>query len=120
MVHVSSQLRHGDVVTYCSVEFFLLPLDKQKAIWSQTDGPYVRPITSVQLQTRHWIMKDESGEVTSEVRGEGVIGEFPTLVPGRLIVTHAVTATQANVAVALLMLQYWMETCKLQWLLKGD
>ena len=31
-------------------------------------------------------MKDESGEVTSEVQGEGVIGKFPTLVPGRLIV----------------------------------
>lgn len=53
--------------------------------WSQIDGPYVRPLASVQLQTRHWIMRDENGEVTSEVRGEGVIGEFPILVPGRLI-----------------------------------
>ena len=77
------------MVIYCSVEFSLLPPDEQKETWSQTDGPYMRPITSVQLQTRHWIMKDESGEVTSEVRGEGVIGEFPILVPGRLIVTFS-------------------------------
>ena len=88
-VRLQSQLRHSNGLTCCSVEFFLLPLDKQKETWSESDGPYVRPISSVQLQTRHWIMKDESGEVTSEVRGEGVIGEFPTLVPGRLIVTFS-------------------------------
>lgn len=68
----------------CSVEFSLLAPDEQKQNWSQNDGPYVRPIASVQLQTRHWIMRDENGEVTSEVRGEGVIGEFPILTPGRL------------------------------------
>lgn len=66
------------------MEFSLLSPDEQKMSWSQSDGPYVRPIASVQLQTRHWIMRDENKEVTSEVRGEGVIGEFPILVPGRL------------------------------------
>lgn len=95
------QLFCGDVVAYCSVQFSLLPSDQQKETWSQTDGPYVRPITSVQLQTRHWIIKDESGEITSEVRGEGVIGEFPILVPGRLIIT----ASQANDVDVLLILQ---------------
>lgn len=83
---MQSQLCHGKAVSYCSVEFSLLLPDEQKERWSLTDGPYVRPLTSVQLQIRHWIMKDESGEVTSEVRGEGVIGEFPILAPGRLMV----------------------------------
>lgn len=36
---------------------------------------------TVQLKTRHWIITDATGEVR-EVRGEGVIGEQPTLSPG--------------------------------------
>lgn len=36
---------------------------------------------TVQLKTRHWIITDATGEVR-EVRGEGVIGEQPTLQPG--------------------------------------
>ena len=75
---------HVECAAYCSVEFALLAQDEQKRKWSHRDGPYVRPIASVQLQTRHWIMRDVNGEVTSEVRGEGVIGEFPILIPGRL------------------------------------
>ena len=69
------------VIAWCSVEFSLLPPDEQKKNWSQADGLYVRPIASVQLQTCHWTMRDENGEITSEVRGEGVI---PILIPGRL------------------------------------
>ncbi|KAL3142400.1 hypothetical protein ABBQ38_002735 [Trebouxia sp. C0009 RCD-2024] len=65
-----------------SVEMSLLPLDEQRERWSLTDGPFVRPTTSVQLQTRHWIMRDENGEITSEVTGAGVLGKFPILVPG--------------------------------------
>lgn len=72
---------------YCSVEFSLLRQDEQKKNWSQIDGPFMRPMSCVQLQTRHWIMKDENGQVTSEVRGEGVIGEYPVLVPGTNTVT---------------------------------
>lgn len=34
----------------------------------------------VQLLTRHWIITDGDGK-TQEVRGEGVIGEQPTLAP---------------------------------------
>ena len=35
-----------------------------------------------QLRTRHWIITDGRG-VTEEVRGDGVVGEQPTLVPGQ-------------------------------------
>ena len=35
----------------------------------------------VQLRTRHWIITDGNGNV-QEVRGEGVVGEQPTLRPG--------------------------------------
>lgn len=35
----------------------------------------------VQLLTRHWIITDGAGHV-EEVRGEGVVGQQPTLAPG--------------------------------------
>lgn len=36
---------------------------------------------TVQLRTRHWIITDALGR-TQEVRGPGVVGEFPQLPPG--------------------------------------
>ncbi len=36
---------------------------------------------TVQLLTRHWIITDAEGRI-EEVRGEGVVGETPTLDPG--------------------------------------
>ena len=36
---------------------------------------------TVQLQTRHWIITDGDGHV-EEVRGPGVVGEQPVLMPG--------------------------------------
>jgi ApaG protein len=36
---------------------------------------------TVQLLSRHWIIRDETGKV-EEVRGEGVVGEQPMLSPG--------------------------------------
>ena len=36
---------------------------------------------TVQLLTRHWIIKDGTGH-TEEVRGPGVVGKQPTLQPG--------------------------------------
>jgi ApaG protein len=36
---------------------------------------------TVQLRTRHWIITDATGK-KQEVRGEGVVGEQPTLAPG--------------------------------------
>ncbi len=38
------------------------------------------PIT-IQLLSRHWIIRDEAGGL-EEVRGPGVVGEQPVLVPG--------------------------------------
>lgn len=37
---------------------------------------------TVQLMTRHWTITNARGE-TSEVRGPGVVGEQPTLEPGK-------------------------------------
>ena len=37
---------------------------------------------TAQLRTRHWIITDARGEV-EEVRGDGVVGEQPTLKPGQ-------------------------------------
>lgn len=36
---------------------------------------------SAQLISRHWIITDDNGKI-QEVRGQGVIGEQPTLAPG--------------------------------------
>lgn len=36
----------------------------------------------VQLKSRHWIIRHADGEILQEVKGEGVIGEFPVLTPG--------------------------------------
>lgn len=36
---------------------------------------------TVQLLTRHWRIMDETGNV-QEVRGDGVVGEQPVLIPG--------------------------------------
>jgi ApaG protein len=38
-------------------------------------------IENVQLLSRHWLITDGQNKV-QEVRGEGVIGEQPTIVPG--------------------------------------
>ncbi|MDB5737468.1 MAG: apaG, partial [Sphingomonas bacterium] len=36
---------------------------------------------AVQLMTRHWIITDGRGDV-NEVRGEGVVGDQPLILPG--------------------------------------
>ncbi|HWU87730.1 MAG TPA: Co2+/Mg2+ efflux protein ApaG [Kofleriaceae bacterium] len=38
--------------------------------------------STAQLRTRHWIITDGRG-VVEEVRGDGVVGEQPLLVPGQ-------------------------------------
>jgi ApaG protein len=40
-----------------------------------------RGLVSAQLLNRHWIITDANGRV-QEVRGDGVVGEQPTLAPG--------------------------------------
>lgn len=66
----------------CRVQFSLLSVEEQAACWPASAGPFISPVTSVQLQTRHWIIRDQNGEVTEDVAGDGVIGRYPILVPG--------------------------------------
>ena len=63
------------------MRFALLPEAEQRATWPATAGPF-RALTSVQLRARHWIIRDGRGDVTGEVRGEAVVGEYPILTPG--------------------------------------
>ena len=42
-----------------------------------------RGTETVQLQRRHWIITDATGQ-RQEVKGEGVVGEQPTLKPGEV------------------------------------
>mmetsp|Transcript_9201 Transcript_9201/g.16161 ORF Transcript_9201/g.16161 Transcript_9201/m.16161 type:complete len:564 (-) Transcript_9201:1093-2784(-) len=46
---------------------------------SRVPGGVVR---RCQLVTRHWVIKNAAGQQTDEVRGEGVVGKYPVLVPG--------------------------------------
>ncbi|KXZ46223.1 hypothetical protein GPECTOR_46g292 [Gonium pectorale] len=41
------------------------------------------PLLRCQLLSRHWVIRDENGQVVDQVRGDGVIGMYPILEPGR-------------------------------------
>ena len=41
-----------------------------------------RAIERCQLRTRHWVMRNEALEVTNQVSGEAVVGNYPILVAG--------------------------------------
>lgn len=58
-----------------SVAFSLLSLEEQRA------AGMTAAVVSVQLRSRHWVITDSAGRV-DEVRGAGVIGEYPRLLPG--------------------------------------
>jgi uncharacterized protein affecting Mg2+/Co2+ transport len=68
MVEQSDERR--DAFAY-SVAFRLLPIAEQGA----------DPLQRVQLAARHWVIVDHAGK-QNEVRGEGVIGDFPILEAG--------------------------------------
>ena len=55
--------------------------DRGQFFWSYTIAITNNGGETVQLRTRHWIITDASGR-KQEVRGEGVVGEQPTLGPG--------------------------------------
>ena len=40
------------------------------------------PLRAVQLLDRHWVIRNRTGAVQSEVRGEAVVGQYPRLLPG--------------------------------------
>jgi len=55
--------------------------ERSRYFWSYTIVITNTGDETVQLRTRHWIITDASGR-QQEVRGEGVVGEQPTLAPG--------------------------------------
>src|ERR1700748_1616924 len=56
-------------------------VENRQYFWSYTIVITNSGEETVQLKTRHWIITDASGK-QQEVRGEGVVGEQPTLGPG--------------------------------------
>ncbi|KAK9815203.1 hypothetical protein WJX73_010899 [Symbiochloris irregularis] len=80
-----------------SIRMRLLSIEDQRKVWEhEADqrghetglaGQEFRPLRSAQLQSRHWNIWGEVGpqgtrELVDEVRGEGVIGDFPLLTAG--------------------------------------
>jgi ApaG protein len=55
--------------------------DENKFVWAYTITLQNRSDEKVKLLTRHWIITDGLGR-TQEVKGDGVVGEQPTLLPG--------------------------------------
>jgi ApaG protein len=55
--------------------------DQKQYFWAYTITIANEGKETVQLLSRHWIITDGDGK-TQEVRGEGVVGEQPTLAPG--------------------------------------
>ena len=56
-------------------------IEHSRYFWSYTIVITNTGEETVQLRTRYWIITDASGR-QQEVRGEGVVGEQPTLAPG--------------------------------------
>jgi ApaG protein len=56
--------------------------DNQKFVWAYTIGVENLGGETVTLLTRHWIITDGLGR-RQDVRGDGVVGEQPTLQPGQ-------------------------------------
>jgi hypothetical protein len=68
---------------FCSIRFSLLSTEEQLAVAGSLAGPRGGiPLASVQLRSRHWIIRDASGAVDNEVRGEAVVGHYPLLRAG--------------------------------------
>jgi ApaG protein len=55
--------------------------DESKFVWAYTITVRNTGWETVKLMTRHWIITDGLGR-TQEVKGDGVVGEQPTLKPG--------------------------------------
>jgi ApaG protein len=56
--------------------------DQGKFVWSYTITVENRGHETITLLTRHWIITDGHGR-RQDVRGDGVVGEQPTLQPGQ-------------------------------------
>jgi ApaG protein len=55
--------------------------DESKFVWAYTIRLENHSHETVTLLTRHWIITDGNGH-KQEVKGDGVVGETPTLKPG--------------------------------------
>lgn len=55
--------------------------DDDHFVWAYTITIANKGVEIVTLRSRHWKITDDRGKM-QEVRGEGVIGEQPTLAPG--------------------------------------
>ena len=74
----AAEVTRDDQHTFAySVRFRLLPKQHQ-----QGDQPGGAPVSQCQLNSRHWIIRNEDGEIEDEIRGEAVIGMFPHLHEG--------------------------------------
>ena len=56
--------------------------DERKFVWAYTVTMENHGVETVTLLTRHWIITDGYGR-RQDVRGDGVVGEQPTLAPGQ-------------------------------------
>lgn len=65
-----------------SIRFDLLSEEEQAALQGSLAGPRNGPMPSVQLRSRHWLIRNTAGAVESEVRGEAVVGRYPLLRAG--------------------------------------
>ena len=55
---------------------------RQQYVFAYTVTIHNEGSVAAQLKARHWVITDADGNV-QEVRGEGVVGEQPTLRPGQ-------------------------------------
>jgi ApaG protein len=55
---------------------------RQQYVFAYTVTIHNEGAETAQLRSRHWIITDADGNV-QEVRGDGVVGEQPTLPPGK-------------------------------------
>ena len=55
--------------------------DDDHFVWAYTITIANKGVEIVTLRSRHWKITDDRGKL-QEVRGEGVVGEQPTLAPG--------------------------------------
>lgn len=55
---------------------------QDKYFWAYTITMENRSLETVTLLTRHWVITDGRGR-SQDVRGDGVVGEQPTLAPGQ-------------------------------------
>jgi|TARA_B100001971_G_scaffold199897_1_gene210922 ApaG protein len=80
-VHSSEAVTNGIRVTVTS-RFSHAETDRQRWYFTFTVRIANEGAETVQLVTRHWIITNGSNEI-QEVKGPGVLGHKPTLVPGQ-------------------------------------